>query len=77
MSAVDPSEATMWLSTRRRFRHGEPQWDEFCDFVGLSHLSEVRSIDSSLNPCIEGNFAVATLSDHWEMLASLPGGTGN
>jgi len=71
MSAVDPREATMWLSTRQCLRHGEPQWDGFSDFVGLAHLSEVRSIDSCWNRCVEGNFAVAAMPDLWEKLASL------
>lgn len=71
MSALDSHESTMWLSTRRRLSHGDTDWTGFADFVGLPHLSVVRSIDSCWNRCIEGNFAVASMLDLWETLASL------
>ena len=67
----EKAEAKMWLSTRQRLCKGDPNWDAFTDFVGLSHLSEVRSIDSSWNPCIEGNFPIDSMSYLWDNLESL------
>ena len=40
----------MWLSTRRIRRSGDPEWDDYIQFVGLPHLREVRTIDSWRNP---------------------------
>ena len=71
MTTFDPHEATMWLSTRKRLRKGNSEWNSFTEFVELSHLSEVRSIDSFCNPCREGNFAIASLADLWDKLESL------
>ena len=67
----EKAEATMWLSTRQHLCKGDPNWNEFIDSVGLSHLSEVRSIDSSWNPCVEGNFPIDSMSYLWDNLESL------
>lgn len=61
----------MWLSTRQRLCRGDAVWDSFTDFVGLSHLSEVRSIDTCLNHCIEGNFAIVSMPNLWDTLTLL------
>jgi hypothetical protein len=46
----------MWcLSTRVIRRVGEPEWADYMNFLGLPHLSEVRSIDSWCNPHAEGS----------------------
>lgn len=58
----------MWLSTRGIRRAGDPEWDDYVHFVGLPHLREVRTIDSWCNPCIGGNYSVATLAELWECL---------
>jgi len=71
MTAIELHEPTMWLSTRQRLCKGDTDWDGFTDFVGLSHLSEVRSIDSCWNACVEGNFPIASISDLWGKLESL------
>ena len=67
----EKAEATMWLSTRQRLCKGDANWDAFTNFVGLSHLSEVRSIDSSCNPYVEGNFPIDSMSYLWDNLESL------
>lgn len=58
----------MWLSTRKIRRAGDPEWDDYVRFVGLSHLREVRSIDSWCNPCEDGNYPVCTLDELWQRL---------
>lgn len=60
----------MWLSTRRVRRRGDPEWDTYIEFVGLSHLREVRSIDSWCNPCVDGNYPAFTLDELWAHLES-------
>lgn len=58
----------LWLSTRQIGRPGNPVWDEYLRFIGLPHLREVRSIDSWCNPCVGGNYPVASLDELWERL---------
>jgi hypothetical protein len=58
----------MWLSLRRIRRSGEPEWDDYIDFVGLPHLREIRTIDSWCNPCVDGNYRVSTLDELWAQL---------
>lgn len=58
----------LWLSTRRIRRSGEPEWDDYIQFVGLPHLREVRTIDSWCNPCVDGNYRVRMLDELWEQL---------
>ena len=67
----EKAEVTMWLSTRQRLCKGDTNWDSFTDFVGLSHLSEIRSIDSSWNPDRAGNFPIDSMSYLWDNLESL------
>ena len=64
-------EPTMWLSTRQHLRHGDAKWHEFTDFMGLSHLSEVRIIDSYWNPYKEGNISIDSIADLWDKLSLL------
>lgn len=44
-----------WLSTRVIRRAGEPEWADYINFLGLTHLHEIRSIDSWCNPHAEGS----------------------
>jgi hypothetical protein len=39
----------MFVTVRKRFRRGDEGWLEYINFIALPHLSEVRTIDSSLN----------------------------
>jgi hypothetical protein len=46
----------MWyLSTRMIRDSSDPEWAGYIDFLGLPHLSEVRSIDAWCNPHIAGS----------------------
>jgi hypothetical protein len=46
----------MWyLSTRIIRGIDDPEWAGYIDFLGLPHLSEVRTIDSWCNPYAEGS----------------------
>lgn len=56
----------MWLSTRQIRRQGDPEWDDYIQFIGLPHLREVRTLDSWCNPCVDGNYLVNTLDELWE-----------
>jgi len=69
--ASSPPEPTMWLSTRKRFDSRDPGWDEFMAFIGLSHLIEARSIDSSLNECVDGNRSLFDVAELWSTLNEL------
>ena len=71
MTAPGIQEATMWLSTRQYLRKGDTEWDSFTDFIGLSHLSEVRSIDSSWNRCTDGNYPIDSMESLWGKLESM------
>lgn len=63
-----------WLSTRVIRRVGEPEWADYINFLGLPHLSEVRSIDSWCNPHAEGSgdYALESLEQVEEVLDLLP-----
>ena len=61
-------DGEMWLSTRAVRRIGDAEWDDFVRFVGLTHLTEVRTIDSWCNPCSDGNYPVHSLDELWERL---------
>jgi hypothetical protein len=39
----------VFVSTRRRFRSGDPGWEAYTATVDLPPIAEVRSIDSALN----------------------------
>jgi len=43
----------MWVSTRKRFRKGDKGWDSYTKFIGLPQLSEVRTIDRTLNNYVD------------------------
>ncbi|HEY9877756.1 MAG TPA: hypothetical protein V6D29_04830 [Leptolyngbyaceae cyanobacterium] len=46
----------MWyLSTRIIRDKSDAEWEGYINFLGLSHLSEVRSIDSWCNPHADGS----------------------
>ncbi len=63
-----------WLSTRVIRRVGEPEWASYMDFLGLSHLCEVRSIDSWCNPHASGSgdYELDCLEQVEEVLDLLP-----
>lgn len=65
------SDDEMWLSTRAIRRRGDPEWDPYIHSVGLTHLKEVRTIDSWCNPCLDGNYSVSTLDELWERMELL------
>ncbi|MBX3167591.1 MAG: hypothetical protein KF760_09270 [Candidatus Eremiobacteraeota bacterium] len=56
----------LWLSKRQVLRAGDPGWNSYIQFVGLTHLREVRTIDSSCNPCLDANCPISTLDELWE-----------
>lgn len=56
----------LWLSKRQVIRAGDPGWNSYIQFVGLTHLREVRTIDSSCNPCLGANYPLSTLEELWE-----------
>jgi hypothetical protein len=46
----------MWyLSTRIIRCIGDPEWSSYIEFLGLLHLTEVRTIDSWCNPHADGS----------------------
>ncbi|MFE1746063.1 hypothetical protein [Coleofasciculus sp. H7-2] len=50
----------MWCLSTRIIRYaGEPEWAGYINFLGLLHLTEVRTIDSWCNPHVDG-------SGYWE-----------
>jgi hypothetical protein len=61
----------MWLSRRAIRRSGDAEWDDHMNFIGLSHLREMRTMDWWGNPCIEGNFLIYSLDELWERLSEL------
>ena len=60
----------MWFSMRKIRRLGEPEWDGYIQSIGLSHLREVRTIDSWCNPHVadDGDYLLSTLDELWEWL---------
>ncbi len=62
----------MWLSRRSTRRSGDAEWDDHMNFIGLSHLREIRTIDWWGNPCIDGNFPTSSLDELWELVSKLP-----
>ena len=67
---IEKSE-TMWcLSTRIIRRAGEPEWEDYINSIGLTHLEEIRTIDSWCNPHAEdsGNYLLESLDQVWEFL---------
>lgn len=63
----------MWLSTRKRFGETDPNWADYVAFVGLAHLREVRTIDTSLNAYVgdRGELEVTTLEQLHPVRAAL------
>ena len=53
----EPNGRERWLSTRGIRPAGDFEWP-----------SEVRSIDSWLNPCVAGNYVAYSLDDVWNLL---------
>ncbi|EAM47573.1 hypothetical protein WH8501_22560 [Crocosphaera watsonii WH 8501] len=43
----------MWLSVREIRKVGDPEWDDYINFIGLQNLTEIRSLDSWCNPLID------------------------
>ncbi|MGK7883565.1 MAG: hypothetical protein AB4057_02940 [Crocosphaera sp.] len=52
----------MWLSVREIRKFGDPEWDDYINFIGLPNLREIRSIDSWCNPLIDDSFYAELLS---------------
>jgi hypothetical protein len=69
---------TMWLSTRATRPRNAPDWDDFFRHKGMPHVRDVRSIDSWLNPSVDGHYGAGSLDQAWEMLDLLlkPPGEG-
>lgn len=66
--ALKSDIGTMWLSTRRFRRIGDPEWADYLQFIGLPHLQEIRTLDSWCNPCVSGNYPLDTLDQLWDLL---------
>jgi hypothetical protein len=64
-------DCEVWLSTREMFRTGDPGWDSYIRFIGLTHLREVRTIDSACNPCRGGNEPIYSLAELWKQIEQL------
>jgi hypothetical protein len=61
----------MWcLSTRIIRRAGEPEWEDYINWIALPHLLEIRTIDSWCNPHAEdsGDYLLESLEQAWEFL---------
>jgi hypothetical protein len=43
----------LFVSTRQRFRHGDPGWDGYVGRIELPHLLEVRTLDAGLNKYVD------------------------
>jgi hypothetical protein len=63
----------MFLGLRRKFRKGDDGWFDYIEFIGLPHLSEVRTIDAGLNryPPNDG-YTQCTLETLAQALDELP-----
>lgn len=63
----------LWVSTRQRFRRGDPAWDRYISWVGLPHLAEVRTFDAALNKYVnECGSIYCKLSEVGLVLETLP-----
>jgi hypothetical protein len=49
----DELQDMIFLSTRQRFRRGDPGWDGYIQWIGLPQLSEVRTIDAKVNEDVD------------------------
>lgn len=68
-----PDKRMLWVSTRQRFRHGDPEWDAYISWIGLPQLREVRTLDAKLNKCVaECGSLDCDLSDVESVLEMLP-----
>jgi hypothetical protein len=43
----------LFVSTRQRFQHGDPEWDTYIAWIELRHLREVRTLDAALNKYVD------------------------
>jgi len=43
----------LWVSTRHRFRYGDPEWDGYIAWIALPHLREIRTLDAALNKYVD------------------------
>src|SRR5216683_114914 len=43
----------LWVSTRQRFQHGDPEWDGYITWIALPQLREVRTLDAALNKYVD------------------------
>lgn len=43
----------LWVSTRQRFQHGDPEWDDYITWIELPQLREVRTLDAGLNKDVD------------------------
>ncbi|MBD6620523.1 hypothetical protein FNW02_33285 [Komarekiella sp. 'clone 1'] len=64
----------MWLSTRAIGSLEDDKWAGEVGYYGLSHLREIRSIDSWCNPHVDysQNFQLDSLEQAWDLLDWLP-----
>lgn len=68
----------MWASTRKKFTYTTPSWPQYVEFLGVSALTEVRSLDRSLNDYVNGcgdyPCSLASIEEALEVLP--PAGNG-
>lgn len=63
----------LWISTRQRFQHGDPEWDAYITWIELPHLREVRTLDAALNRYVaECGSIYCELSEVASVLEMLP-----
>jgi hypothetical protein len=62
-----------FVSARHVFRRGDPKWETYAAWIGLPHLTEVRTIDASLNGHVrESGSVYCSLSELESAISSLP-----
>ena len=43
----------LFVSTRRNFRYGDPEWERYISWIGFAHLREIRTLDAALNRYVD------------------------
>lgn len=68
----------LWVSTRKRFQLGDPEWDGYIAWIALPHLREVRTLDAALNKYVDDCGSLyCKPSEVTSVLEMLPSPTNN
>lgn len=69
----DSDTYSVMISTRERFDASSPQWQEYLDFIEVPNLTEIRTIDMTLNPCVDDCGSIECEVDQiGDLLSMLP-----